>query len=221
MSAHHRAKIPDCALVGVIASIDELRLATRMRARPDLFELRLDHLPNLRESQLLKLRRPLIITARHPAEGGKKLRTGRCDLLLKFLLQAKFVDIELRSLRELREVWDQARRLGVGRICSFHDFEGTPQPAVLHKKMLCARKADADVFKVVTRADTLRDLLTLFEFLWSELSSMRLCVMAMGKLGPVSRLFFREAGSFFIYAPLRHPLHHGQLTFRQLRGQHD
>ena len=221
MSAHHRAKIPDCALVGVIASIDELRLATRMRAPPDLFELRLDHLPNLRESQLLKLRRPLIITARHPAEGGKKLRAGRCDLLLKFLLQAKFVDIELRSLRELREVWDQARRLGVGRICSFHDFEGTPQPAVLHKKMLCARKADADVFKVVTRADTLRDLLTLFEFLWSELSSMRLCVMAMGKFGPISRLFFREAGSFFIYAPLRHPLHHGQLTFRQLRGQHD
>jgi 3-dehydroquinate dehydratase I len=221
MSAHHRAKIPDCALVGVIASIDELRLATRMRAPPDLFELRLDHLPNLRESQLLKLRRPLIITARHPAEGGKKLRTGRCDLLLKFLLQAKFVDIELRSLRELREVWDQARRLGVGRICSFHDFEGTPQPAVLHKKMLYARKADADVFKVVTRADTLRDLLTLFEFLWSELSSMRLCVMAMGKFGPISRLFFREAGSFFIYAPLRHPLHHGQLTYRQLRGQHD
>jgi 3-dehydroquinate dehydratase type I len=221
MSAHPRAKIPDCALVGVIASLDELRLATRMRAPPDLFELRLDHLPNLRESQLLKLRRPLIITARHPAEGGKKLRTGRCDLLLKFLLQAKFVDIELRSLRELREVWDQARRLGVGRICSFHDFKRTPQPAVLQKKMLCARKARADVFKVVTRADTLRDLLTLFEFLWSDLSSMRLCVMAMGKFGPISRLFFREAGSSFIYAPLRHPLHHGQLTFRQLRGQHD
>jgi 3-dehydroquinate dehydratase type I len=221
MSAHPRAKIPDCALVGVIASLDELRLATRMRAPPDLFELRLDHLPNLRESQLLKLRRPLIITARHPAEGGKKLRTGRCDLLLKFLLQAKFVDIELRSLRELREVWDQARRLGVGRICSFHDFKRTPQPAVLQKKMLCARKARADVFKVVTRADTLRDLLTLFEFLWSDLSSMRLCVMAMGKFGPISRLFFREAGSSFIYAPLRHPLHYGQLTFRQLRGQHD
>jgi 3-dehydroquinate dehydratase I len=221
MSAPRRIKIPACALVGVIASIDELRLATRMRAPPDLFELRLDHLPNLRESQLLKLRRPLIITARHPAEGGKKLRSARRDLLLKFLPRAKFVDIELRSLRELREVWDEARRLRVGRVCSFHDFEGTPQPAVLHKKMLCARTADADVFKLVTRADTLCDLLTLFEFLWSELSSMRLCVMAMGKFGPMSRLFFREAGSSFIYAPLRHPLHHGQLTFRQLRGQHD
>jgi len=221
MSAHRRIKIPDCALVGVIASIDELRLATRMRAPPDLFELRLDHLPNLGGSQLLKLRRPLIFTARHPAEGGKKLRSGRCDLLLKFLPRAKFVDVELRSLRELHAVWDEARRLRVGRICSFHDFKRTPQPAVLQRKMLRARKAGADVFKVVTRADALRDLLTLFELLWSELSSMRLCVMAMGKFGPTSRLFFRDAGSSFIYAPLRHPLHHGQLTFRQLRGQHD
>jgi len=57
--------------------------------------------------------------------------------------------------------------------------------------------------------------------LWSELPSMRLCVMASGKFGLISRLFFRDAGSSFIYAPLRHPLHHGQLTYRQLHGQHD
>src|SRR5947209_7926076 len=221
MNAHRRSKIPACALVGVIASIDELRLATRMRAPPDLFELRLDHLPNLRKSQLSKLRRPLIITARHPAEGGRKLRCGRRDLLMKFLPQAKFVDVELRSLHELRTVWDEARRLRIGRICSFHDFKRTPEPAVLHKKLLRARKAGADVFKVVTRVDVLRDLLTLFEFLWSELSSMRLCVMATGRFGPVSRLFFREAGSSLIYAPLHHPLHDGQLTFQQLRQQRD
>src|SRR6266478_3746991 len=155
MSAHRRIKIPDCALVGVIASIDELRLATRMRAPPDLFELRLDHLPNLRESQLVKLRRPLIVTARHPAEGGRKLRSGRRDLLMKFLPQAKFVDVELRSLQELRTVWDEAGRLRIGRICSVHDFKRTPEPAVLHKNLLRARKAGADVFKVVTRADAL------------------------------------------------------------------
>src|ERR1700750_2368734 len=125
MSAPRRIKIPTCALVGVIASVDELRLATGMRAPPDLFELRLDHLPNLRESQLLKLRQPLIITARHPAEGGKKVGSRR-DLLLKFLHRAKFVDVELRSLHELAPVWDEARRRRVGRICSFHDFKCTP-----------------------------------------------------------------------------------------------
>src|SRR5437868_14514595 len=119
MRAHRRVKIPARALVGVIASTDELRLASRMRAPPDLFELRLDHLPNLHESQLSRLRRPLIITARHPAEGGRSC--NRKSLLRKFLPSAQFVDIELRSMRELREIWGEARRLGVGRICSVHD----------------------------------------------------------------------------------------------------
>jgi len=221
MSAPRRIKIPTCALVGVIASVDELRLATGMRAPPDLFELRLDLLPSLRESQLLKLRQPLIITARHPAEGGKKVRSARRDLLLKFLPQARFVDVELRSLHELGVVWKEAHRLRVGRICSFHDLQSTPKPAVLHKKLLRARKAGADVLKVVTRAEDFRDLLTLFELLWSEIGSMGLCVMATGKFGPISRLFFRNAGSSFIYAPLCHPLHHGQLTFQELLSQHD
>jgi 3-dehydroquinate dehydratase type I len=170
---------------------------------------------------LLKLRQPLIITARHPAEGGKKVRSARRDLLLKFLPRAKFVDVELRSLHELAAVWDEARRRRVGRICSFHDFKRTPEPAVLHNKLLRARKAGADVFKVVTRAEDFRDLLTLFELLRSEFASMRLCVMASGKFGPISRLFFRDAGSSLIYAPLRHPLHHGQLTLQELRRQND
>ena len=219
MSAHRRVKIPARALVGVIASTDELRLASRMRAPPDLFELRLDHLPNLRESQLVKLRRPLIITARHPAEGGK--RCDRKRLLRAFLPHVQFVDIELRSVNELREEWNEARRRRVGRICSVHDFKATPELAILNQQLRRARKSGADIFKVVTRAETLRDLLILFEFLWNNAPSMRLCVMAIGKFGPLSRLLFREAGSAFIYAPVLRPLYRGQLTLGQLRRLRD
>ena len=219
MSAHRRDKIPACALVGVIASTDELRLATRMRAPPDLFEVRLDQLPNLHESQLSRLRRPLIITARHPAEGGK--RCNRKNLLRKFLPYAKFVDIELRSMRELREVWAEARRLDVGRICSVHDFKRTPELPILRKQFSRSRKFNGNVFKLVTRADSLRELLTLFEFLWTHSSLMPVCVMAVGKFGPISRLLFREAGSAFIYAPLSHALYDGQLALGQLRRDRD
>jgi 3-dehydroquinate dehydratase type I len=219
MSASRRDKIPPCALVGVIASIDELRLAARMREPPDLFEVRLDHLPNLQESQLSRLRRPLIITARHTAEGGK--RCDRNSLLRKFLPYARLVDIELRSMHELRGVWTEAGRLAVGRICSVHDFKQTPHLLVLRKQFSRARKAKANVFKLVARADGLRDLLTLFEFLWTQSLLMPVCVMAVGKYGPISRLLFREAGSAFIYAPLRHPLYDGQLTLGQLRRHRD
>ncbi|HKS31543.1 MAG TPA: type I 3-dehydroquinate dehydratase, partial [Chthoniobacterales bacterium] len=82
-------------------------------------------------------------------------------------------------------------------------------------------KANANVFKLVTRADSLRDLLTLFEFLWTQGSRLPVSVMAVGKLGPISRLLFREAGSAFIYAPLRHVLYNGQLTLGQLRRHRD
>lgn len=221
MRPAHIVKIPARAVVGVIASMDELGLATRMRAPPDLFELRLDHLPNLKESQLSRLRRPLILTARHPAEGGKKLSRSRSNLLRSLLAQARFIDVELRSMREMQAVWNEARRLGVGRICSFHDFNGTPELSVLHKQLLRSRKADAEVFKVVTRADTRRDLLTLFEFLCTQISAMPISVMAVGKFGPISRLLFFEAGSAFIYAPLRRTLYQGQLTLQQLRRQLD
>ncbi len=221
MSARRRVKIPSGALVGVIASVDELRLARRMRAPPDFFELRLDHLPGLRESQLLHLPRPLIITARHQAEGGRKFRCNRGDLLLRFLPHAAFVDVELRSLHELGHIWKEARRLNVGRICSLHDFKRTPALAILNKQLHRAQKSGATVFKLVTRADTSGDLLTLFQFLWQPRWPMRLCVMATGKWGPISRVLFGEAGSSFIYAPLRHPFHDAQLTLSQLRRMRD
>ncbi len=60
-------------VVGVIASPVALVRATRLRRPPDLFELRLDALRDSLgevERMIPQLRAPLILTARHPAEGG-------------------------------------------------------------------------------------------------------------------------------------------------------
>src|SRR5882724_11932891 len=94
-------------VVGVIASRADLDLAVRIRRPPDLFELRLDCLAAMAdqvESALPKLRRPLIITARDPHEGGaNKLRLRqRRDLLGRFLKHANYMDVELRSAPALR-----------------------------------------------------------------------------------------------------------------------
>src|SRR5438067_242874 len=159
MGALATIKIP--AVVGVIASGRELQSAKRMRSLPDLFELRLDFLPMLRPSDISKLRRPLIITARHPLEGGNKMSANRRDLLLKFLPCARFLDLELRSLRQLREVWVKAGRLKMLRICSVHDFAGTPGHAHLQSQCQRARNSGADIFKLVTRAETSDDFFTL------------------------------------------------------------
>src|SRR5713226_4144987 len=118
-------------IVAVIASLTDFRIATRMQKPPDLFELRLDHLCRIAgplENKLSILRPPLIITARHPAEGGANNLSSeqRRDLLLRFLPRAKYVDIELRAVSSFRSLLDLARRKNVRRIISFHDFDSTP-----------------------------------------------------------------------------------------------
>src|SRR2546423_7573749 len=84
-------------IVGVIRTAAELRLAGRMSSPPDLFELRLDTLygEDGLDERLDLIRTPLIITARHPAEGGSnnlpvRVRRG---LLLRLLPPARYVDV--------------------------------------------------------------------------------------------------------------------------------
>src|SRR5262249_48832924 len=94
-------------VVGVIASRADLERAVRLRRPPDLFEVRLDRLAGMADQVgdvLPKLRTPLIITARHPREGGaNKLRLRqRRDLLARFLNHANYIDVELRSAPALR-----------------------------------------------------------------------------------------------------------------------
>ena len=86
-----------------------------MRRPPDLFELRLDRLAGVAdqvESALPKLRTPLIITARHPHEGGagKLALRHRRDLLLRFLNHADYIDVELRSATALRSLLEVGRK---------------------------------------------------------------------------------------------------------------
>ena len=105
MAGHSSKRRP--RVVGVIASGADLQKAVRMRRPPDLFELRLDCLAAIAdqmERALPKLRRPLIITARDPHEGGANkvpLRQRR-DLLVRFLNHADYIDVELRSACALR-----------------------------------------------------------------------------------------------------------------------
>src|SRR5260370_32418646 len=96
-------------LVGVIMSLADLDSAIQMRKPPDLFELRLDQLArdlDKVEKKLPKLRAPLIMTARHPREGGaNQLSTKqRRSLLSRFLSHASNINVELRSLNTLHPI---------------------------------------------------------------------------------------------------------------------
>lgn len=211
-------------IVGVIASRDDLEQALRMRRPPDLFELRLDRLTGVLgriETKLPKLRAPLIITARHPNEGGGgrlSLRQRRA-LLSRFLTHADYLDVELRSARGLRALLAIAKTKNVRRIISFHDFKSTPSARLLVAKANNAKALRADIFKVATRTDTPMELGRLLEFTTKNRVNVPLAVMGIGRLGAISRVLLARAGSVLIYASVGAATDvEGQMSLKQLRA---
>jgi len=211
-------------VVGVITSRADLERASKMRRPPDLFELRLDSLAGIAdqlETLLPKLRTPLIITARHPLEGGaRKLQLRqRRELLARFLNYADYVDVELRSVFALRSLLKLAKNKKVSRIISFHSFNSTPSVRTLAAKANEAKSQGADIFKVATRTDTPLELGRLLKLMTSSRLNLAMAVMGIGKLGAISRVLLARAGSVLIYASVG-PVSNveGQLSVKQLRA---
>jgi len=202
-------------VVATAHSLRGLREAGRLRrGEVDFVEVRLDLLAGAGKALRLAIpawRVPVLLTARHPAEGGAKKLTPahRRDLLMEFLPAAAAVDIELRSVAALEPVLRQAKKLGLQRIVSFHDFKGTPSLARLRKVVVAARRAGADVVKIATQLRGPRDLAVLLE-LQSSMPHVALATMGMGLLGRVSRLALAAAGS---------QLNYGYLDRAQVSGQ--
>ena len=209
-------------IVGVILSPADLRRAVRMPNPPDLFELRLDALVDRLDEikkAIGKLRCPLIITARHPREGGENqlsLRERRA-LLLQFLPLAGWLDLELRSASALAAVWEEARACHIHRIISFHDFSGTPGRARLDRIVRAAQSLGADVLKVATRTDTPAQFARLLEFFATTAPHLPVAAMGLGRLGKKSRRELMRGGSVLNYAHLGESSLPGQPSLRELQ----
>src|SRR5437762_6695679 len=136
-------------VVGVIASPADMDRAMRIRRPPNFFEMRLDRLAGIvdqLEDKLPKLRAPLIITARHPEEGGanKLSLPQRRDLLARSLNHTKYLDVELRSASAMRVLFTLAKRKKVRRIISLHNLEATTHPRTLARKLHAAKANGAN-----------------------------------------------------------------------------
>ena len=202
-------------VVGAVHSAGALRRALRIRpGEVDLLEIRVDAFapdlaPLLRA--LPRLRVPLLITVRHPAEGG----THRLSLPLRralfaqFLPFAQFIDLELRSVIALAPVIAAARARGVCVIVSDHHFKTMPPAARLRHTIRRAHAAGADICKIAALAETPAGLSRLLA-LFTTPPPLPLSVMGMGRFGKVSRLLFAQAGSVLNYGYLDQPNASGQ-----------
>ena len=213
---HHR-------VVGVITSPAELNFAIRMRKPPDFFELRLDRLVGVvdrLENKISKLPAPLIITARHPSEGGANRLSApqRHNLLARFLSRARYIDVELRSAPFFRSLLRQARKQNVRRIISVHCLKNTPTRNQLRDKARAAKTYGADIFKLATRTDTAAQLTRLIDFVVAKDPDVAVSVMGIGKLGAASRVLLACCGSALVYVSFGRSDIEGQISLEQLRS---
>ncbi len=209
-------------IVAVIASKSDLAHARRLRRLPDYFELRLDGLHAIADELLQtasKLRAPLIITARHPAEGGTNQLSlaQRRKLLIQFLPVAAAVDVELRSAKSLSAVLEAAREAGVTRIIYTHDLRRTPSAERLVDFSAAAIQHSADILKVAARINSPRDIEVLVSFFRSLEPHVSVSVNPIGRNARRWRLFFAREGSALNYTHLGSSQIDGQWSLAAFR----
>lgn len=187
---------------GALAHFTSLEESVRL-ALCDVAELRLDLLKlpaaDLR-SKLAGNTVPLLLTARHPAEGGQAPEdaVARAAMIEPLLDLAALVDLELRSAMQMQSTIQKARAASVPVIGSFHDFQATPADEVLLGAVNFAQQAGLDAVKIATYLNTQDDLIRLMK-LAGGTHRLRLSVMGMGPWGRVSRLVLAKSGSLLNY----------------------
>lgn len=215
-------------VVATITTAEDLEILKR-EGRPaeiDLLEFRLDNFAAACPAQLDLAGEiapnlgPILITARHPAEGGlgNLDAEARQQLLERFLPQAAVVDLELRSLEAseaLRDFAKSARDAGAAVIGSMHNFERMPEISEIQSAGQKAAKFGLDAVKTAVVVENMRDIFDLAEFV--ETAGIPVSAMGMGPLGKLSRLVLARAGSVLNYGFFRVANAAGQWPAAELR----
>lgn len=190
----------------ILSARADIKLAKESGA--DIVELRLDYLDNISESGLKQMIRadgvPKIVTLRRKKDGGNFRGTEkeRQRILEKAcLLGADYVDVE----------YDADFNMPAGAltkvICSYHDFERTPDvKGLLNTLELCLENEPRpDVVKIVTMATKYADNVTILEFLErarDALGDAKVVSFCMGEKGVLSRVLCTKFGSLLTFAAL-------------------
>ena len=209
-------------VAGSVVRADALALAaaSEVAALCDVVEFRADALPFCLEELSHSMEAcpvPRLLTVRSPSEGGIHcLDDAEREKIFHFLLDhATIVDIEIASFAALQSVVLASQQQGIPVIASFHDFNGTPDRAILDSLTSKALAAGAGAVKFATTLHKSGDLANLAAL--QESAPLPMATMGMGPLGRVSRLLLAHLGSVMNYGYLDQPTIPGQWPARRLR----
>ena len=219
-----RAAFPDrlCAVVATPTARQAMLLLREARLYTRTIELRLDWLRSDRErgKLLAALRRrtrkgfTLIATCRRILGGGKL--AGGAEAELYWLGQAReagceWCDLEIETLRELPGQTARSVPIPPKILLSFHDFQRTPP---LPRRLVHARRGEADAVKIAARALTISDSLRLLRLAHT---SNDIVSVPMGEIGLPARLLALREGSALAYAPVSTATAPGQVSLHDFK----
>ncbi len=193
----------------------------------DLIEVRLDSLTEHDKiSEIAKCTKtPLIATNKSVSQHGgfSGTETERQKILIDAAKNGfEYVDVDLETPKQKKLIKD-IHDAGVKVIVSFHDFQKTPELQQLEKVLDEEVSLGADICKIITTAQTMKDNLTTLDFVSKASKKVNLVCFAMGDLGTHSRLVSPVFGAFFTFASLneKRKTAKGQLTIKEMQLAYD
>lgn len=195
----------------------------------EAIELRLDYLDSadlpgvlawLKEN-VRSLRSALVLTFRPREQGGRRdVSLGERQafwrgLPAEILEVAEFADFELDLVESWRDEepplpWEKV-------ICSWHDFEGTPEYLfLLYERM---EGTPAAVVKIAAQANRIDDCLPIFETIDYARGKKPVIALGMGLPGMATRVLGLSRGAMLTFAALRKGAESaaGQPTIQEMR----
>jgi 3-dehydroquinate dehydratase-1 len=206
-----------------------------MAKEPDVVEWRADFFDNIANTAVvldtanrIKAVVPdtaIIFTIRSVREGGQEIPLSDRQVIELTAAVCKntsieYVDCELSKLPEqityLRGV---AKESGTKIIASFHDFNATPEAAVLLQKFDDAERYQLDVAKIAVMPQRLEDVLALLSVTLEakQRCKIPLITMSMGRYGALSRMIGGVFGSSLTFAIGQTSSAPGQIPIEDLR----
>ena len=159
----------------------------------EVYEVRLDYWPDYKLTELKKIKnqikKPLILTLRTVAEGGKFQGDYKFELEQIVAIKPNYLDIEAHAGASfIAEI--KAQNPTVKIIQSQH-LPDTPSN-------LQIAKSEADIFKLVTTANSTLDALKVMQFVKNS-KQKNLIMHAQGESGVITRLFAIILGQPLIF----------------------
>lgn len=206
---------------------------------PDLLEWRVDFFSALADTgEVLGAARelrqaaagiPILFTRRAEREGGQPIALSEPQVLDLYEAVAASgcvdaMDFEMgNAAADVARMRALTRREGLALVLSCHDFQRTPDDALLDARFAQAQQLGADVAKVAVMPQSMADVHRLLgaTLRANERLAIPVVSMAMGGLGAVSRLCGGVFGSALTFAVGSAPSAPGQIAIAQVRATLD